>query len=90
MKTGYLFASDHMAHLALQSFFRHTGKWLPALRPVLSIDGKRLLNPDFGHFATVAFDWQLGGRLVLDELNRLVMNQNAVRRELEMKGDIIC
>ncbi len=85
---GYFFTSDHYCQLALEEYCGRTGK-LPDISTLLSLDGKRLINPDYYPFPTVALDWKLLGRCVLEELLLRIGRPGTPVKNIALCGNLV-
>lgn len=65
---GYFFTSDHTAQWIFEREMAEKNEFLPDRVTVLSVDGKRLINPQFFKFPTLAIDWLTVGKVAFDEL----------------------
>lgn len=72
--TGLLFASGSTCESCCRAYFEATGRQLPDDYPCLSIDGKSLINRDYTPVDTIGPDYQLMGRIALDECLRRIEN----------------
>ena len=56
---------------------------------ILGIDGKRLLDPDFHRFPTIAADWAEIGSVAFEECLALMNNPGRYRRRIGMPGRLV-
>ncbi len=87
---GYLFASDTtLQNYSVQYAEQHPGRQLAADFCVLGIDGKRLLDPDFHRFPTIAVDWGEIGAVAIEECMALMDNPGRLRRRIGLPGRLL-
>lgn len=77
---GYLFTSDQVLQQASELYFQKYGVPLAARHIVLGVDGKRLINPGYHSFATLAVDWSEMGRIAMQEMLRRIEDPDSVGR----------
>ena len=82
---GIFFSSDNVAHLYAEEYARqHPGKQLYREIPIISMDGKRMLMPDFQPFPTIAADWFEIGCIAFEELLMMIEYPGRRRRRIWM------
>lgn len=80
------FTSDSWLHYFVTDYREATGREFERDYLILGVDGKRRLNPDWPPFPTIAADWNEIGRLMFEELRRLIHNPDAARRRIGVAG----
>lgn len=89
-ETGYLFTSDSVLQDYSEKYaLNHDGKMLSEDFTILGIDGKRLLDPDFHRFPTIAADWAEIGSVAFEECLALMNNPGRLRRRIGMPGRLV-
>lgn len=84
---GYFFSSD--------SYLEGLARQLPELPwhdpgvAILGVDGKRLLEPDFPLWPTVAVDYREMGRIAYQELMRRIAEPDSAPRQINVFGKLI-
>lgn len=87
---GYLFTSDSVLQdYSSQYATAHDGGMLANDFTILGIDGKRLLDPDFHRFPTIAADWAEIGSVAFEECLALMNNPGRYRRRIGMPGRLV-
>ena len=82
---GIFFSSDNVAHLYAEDFARkYPGKELAREIPVISVDGKRMLMPEFHPFPTIAADWFEIGCVAFEEILQMIEYPGRRRRRIWM------
>lgn len=73
---GYYFTSDHYTQTLCAEHFKRSGELLPERLTMLSVDGKRLIDPNFYRFPTLAINWLAAGRIVFEELRARMLDSS--------------
>ena len=99
-KAGIFGTSDWAVSTLCTNYFNYTGIWLPDRRPVLGTDGRHTLGPFVAEFSphkdlfasppfsTIEYDWIGAGALVLRELQRLMDDPAAEKRDIAISGKL--
>ncbi|MGE4564144.1 MAG: substrate-binding domain-containing protein [Victivallaceae bacterium] len=88
--TAHYFTSDSMLEVYCMDYSRRfPGRSLPDDASVLGIDGKRLINPDFHRFPTIAVNWLEIGRTAFEECNSLIESPGRPRRRIWIPGSLV-
>lgn len=87
--TGYFFTSDHVLQIVSNRYCQRFGVPLAEHHVVLGVDGKRLINPDYHPFPTIAVDWEEMGRIAFEELLRRLQFPESPGRNQSVAGKLI-
>ncbi len=87
--TGYFFTSDHILQMVSERYFREFGVPLAHDHVVLGVDGKRLINPEYHSFPTLALDWEYMGLVAFDELRRRLQAPDSPARSQSVAGHLV-
>jgi DNA-binding LacI/PurR family transcriptional regulator len=83
---GYLFCSDTWLHSHHLAYRKATGRDLHGDFAILGVDGKHRLNPEWPPFPSIVADWSEIGRIMFEELKRLIDNPKEARRNITVAG----
>ena len=86
---GYFFTSDQMLQQVSEWYKARNGVPLSEHHLVLGVDGKRLINPEYHRFPTIALDWCEVGRAALEELYRRLNDPESSGRSQSLCGKLI-
>ncbi len=86
---GYFFTSDHVLQIVSSRYCQRYGVPLAEHHTVLGVDGKRLINPDYHAFPTIAVDWEEMGRIAFEELLRRLQSPESAARNQSVAGKLI-
>lgn len=86
---GYYFASDNLLYNYFLTYRQVAGRRLTDDFTVISVDGKRLLHPDFPVFPTIAGDWRRIGRRALEECCERIRHPGRLPGRLYLPGQLV-
>jgi len=87
--TGYFFSSDHLLQIFSLNWQKKHNKILSEEFCVLGFDGKRVNQPDFHNFPTIACDWREIGTIALEECIDRINNPGRPARRIGLTGRLI-
>ncbi len=88
-ESALFFTSDNLAQFFCVAYQqKHPSRHLPQDYPLLSVDGKRLIVPEFEAFPTIAVDWLKVGRTAFEECLAMIRQPGRSRRRILLPGTL--